>query len=252
MDSLPPIKSVADALLVHMPERHVTTLLVAGKKLYFDPSWNDQGNKDLRGVVLAPPSMLTRSYLLQRGRPPKDRPQWGVAHKCDIQDVLQEGDVVYCDVSVSEPQFEVAGLGAGGVYRAGVEQVVAVVRDGQVIPYGSYVLLEPVWPDDVQPVEVMGKTLHLRVGSFGLTLGSEDIPPMPWQGRVRHVGLPLRGQPQRVQVGDRVVLDKRMCGNGGIDGYDGLPLRIKIEGTTYYCIRQDFIDAVITAQPVAV
>lgn len=243
----PSLKALADAVLVHMPERHVTSVRVAGRDLYFDPSWNEQGNKNLRGVVLAPPAALTRSYLLQRGRAPKDRPHWGVAYKFDIQEELRTGDIVYCDVSVSEPQFAVPGLGDGGVYRAGVEQVVAIVRDGEIIPYGSYVLLEPVWPDDVEEVEVLGKKRHLRVSKSGLTLGGEDIPPLPWQGRVRHVGAPLRGQRQQVQVGDRVVLDKRMCGNGGVDGYDGLPLRTKIDGTTYYCIRQDFIEAVFVA-----
>ena len=232
--------------MIHVPERSESTISVAGRTLYFDSSWNVLQNKRLRGVVVACPEELGDSYLLSRkgftpGRVPVSA----------IQDRLRVGDEVYFDHTVTEEAgrvkqapYELADV--GGVYRANVNQLVARVREGAggervLEPYGSYVLLRECWPDDVQEMEVLGlgHKLHLRVSASGLALGSENIPPLPYQGEVAHVGLPLRGQPCRVQVGDRVVVDRAMC------GAEHRPLKMKMEGEEYLCIRHDYIHAVL-------
>jgi co-chaperonin GroES (HSP10) len=228
-----PLRTLNSQFLVHIPKRVEDTIWIGGRELYFDGSYAEHFNKKLGGVVVGMPDRLGAEYLLQRrGYTPKNVP-------CsDIQDEVRAGDMLYVDWSVSEPHFEVPGLGP--VYRATANQVVARVREGQLIPYGSYVFCKEIFPEGVQAVEVAGHTLQLRVSASGLALGSESIPPVPYQGEVVHVGLPLRGQPQRVKPGDRVVFDKRVCGKA-----EGLPLKMKIEGQEYLCIRQDYIEAVL-------
>lgn len=219
--------------MIHIPERSENTLLVGGRELWFDPTWREQETKKLGGVVVAAPAQLGDTYLLSRqGFAP------GRVAVSAIQDELSVGDYAYVDWSVTEAHLELPGV--GGVYKALVNQVVARVREGRLEPYGSYVFLREVFPDDVEAVEVLGKTLRLRVSGSGLTMGTEDVPAVPYQGVVTHVGWPLRGQPGRVQVGDRVVLDKAMC------GADKRPLKMKMAGVEYLCIRQDYIAAVLT------
>jgi hypothetical protein len=231
-----PIRTLNSQFLVHIPKRVEDTIWIGGRELYFDGSYAEHFNKKLGGVVVGMPDRLGAEYLLQRrAYTPKNVP-------CsDIQDEVIPGDMLYVDWSVSEPHFEVPGLGP--VYRATANQVVARVREGLLIPYGSYVFCKEIYPDGVEAVEVAGHTLRLRMSGSGLALGSEEIPPVPYQGEVVHVGLPLRGQPQRVRPGDRVVFDKRVCGKA-----EGLPLKMKIEGQEYLCIRQDYIEAVLVPE----
>lgn len=250
---LQPLRTTGDSVLIHIPERLENTITVAGRELWFDSSWHELESKNLMGVLVAVPETVGESYLLTR-----KGSAGGRVNVNAIQEVLAVGDVVVADWTVSEDHgkvkladFEMPGV--GGVYRASLNQLVARVREEQtetgpvqvLEPYGSYVLCQHVWPDDVQEVEVPGFVgkMHLRVSASGLTMGSEDVPPLPWQGVVTHVGLPLRGQPQRVRVGDRVVFDKAMCGK------DCRPMKLKLAGVEYLCIRQDYIAAVLEEVP---
>ena len=232
------LRTTGDTVLVYLPEPGEEHLVVGGVRLYFDASWHRLENKRLRGVVVAVPERVGESYLLARG-------QRRVAVSA-IQDRLAVGDAVYVDWTVSEAHGRVQGAdfelpGVGGVYRATLNQVVARVREenGEAVlePFGSYVLCRPVWPDDVQAVEVPGfpGVVRLRVSASGLTMGTEEVPAIAYQGEVVHVGLPLRGQPGRVRVGQRVVFDKRQCGK------EAQPMKLKLGEEEFLCIRQEYI-----------
>ena len=123
------------------------------------------------------------------------------------------------------------------IYKASYENIYCVVRDGQIIMIGSFVLIDPVlekWEDLLIPTyshikDKFGKPILKPRSQWIQTKSS--VGQKDRFGVIKHIGSPLKGDVCYLSVGDKILYKPN------------LKSLITIEGVRYFCMRQDFIIA---------
>lgn len=270
------LKATNDHLLVALPERYQRAQAVGTGKIHLLSGTDDMhalmaqiksGRGELRletetnksdnnlnrtAQVLAIPPQLTDQMVLCPASNAK-----GYHSYADIEPVVEVGDTVYLDKTCLIDENEIMP----GIYRVPYSAVICVVvewkhfditalpvdgteaaiRAGAVpyttttslIPVGSYVLLKRVWADDICDYEVDGRMQKVRWNQAETLIAQYDCPPIPDQGIVAWVDCPLKGALNELHPGQRVLLAP------------GQALVETIAGTSYLCVRHDYILATI-------
>ncbi len=120
-----------------------------------------------------------------------------------VQEKIRVGDKIYFHYLVpgAENQHDKK-------LRVPIEQVFCYVRDGQITMVGGHVLAKAVWDEDIQDVDVDGKTIKARVSDSGLVT-SVNVDYRKNLSKVYHIGLPLKNSPELdCKAGDEVFMKK--------------------------------------------
>jgi co-chaperonin GroES (HSP10) len=195
----------------------------SGVKLFIDTSFNPEKHATICGTVYSIPQRLSDQPLGFEGR------------VSDIEPIVEVGDKVYFHYNTVKPEnrYEVDGT---VVYRLHYSQVFCVARwrpfihrenlyIQDIIPVGSHVLLEPVYPEGVE-VEVIDG-VPVGVKKIGNIVIESNIQPYQDRGKIAHIGEPLANQSELpYKTGDTVMLSKYS------------DFRNTIEGVEYYVVKQ--------------
>jgi hypothetical protein len=226
---------------------------IQGRHIYFDPSFEPWQHVRIYGEVVQVPLKLRKIPIMQwpRGVPDYvDFSPFEYKYLSDIPMVVKPGDRIYTHFNtvlnfkniVKEiPDPENPNKTIEWWYKVRYDQILCGVRDGQILPVGSYVLVEPDMEteDDILiPIAVMGgdgKPLRDATGAPILKPKDQWLrrKPRPTEkylrGFVRHVGEPLNGDVCEISMGQliyyRVNADWKNI----------------IEGKEYFVIRQKHI-----------
>jgi co-chaperonin GroES (HSP10) len=159
----------------------------------------------------------------------------------DIAMEVEVGDTIYFNwTALANGRNKVTEDDEGWQYWGiPYDSVYCAVRDGKIIPIGSWTLVDPdteTWDDILIPTfypkELTGgqKVVRPKEQWFQTKIAPESNG---LTGYVRHIGSPLKGKECLVSAGDRVVFRR------------GSKMERVIEGKTYWVIRQHRIMATI-------
>jgi hypothetical protein len=231
-------------------------------KLYAALQYEPERHTRCYGEVMSVPFYCDRIPVINDvlgGPAYYDMPQYQFKSMADIPLEVEVGDKVYFHYNVLLPDDNSKGLwntnwikskletDADGnkkrfyYFKANMTQIIAVVRDGKVIPIGSHVLVEPdleTWEEILLPIAealmVDGKPVPVRNadGTVKMKPKSEWIqkkvePEEKYlRGWVRHIGTPLNGDKCSLKAGDYVYFQKHAN------------TKIEVEGKVYYRMLQ--------------
>lgn len=152
----------------------------------------------------------------------------------DIVPEVQVGDKIYFHYNTVHEENRIRTEDGRKIYKVRYDQIFCSVRNGQIIPIGGWVLMEPAWDEETQEIQLQGQEkVRGKVSASGLVTELHD-KPKPLEGIIANIGTQLKGDPELgVKNGDRVFF---------------LPLsefKNKIEGKEYYIMRQKDIIAKI-------
>lgn len=134
-----------------------------------------------------------------------------------IEDELQVGDRIYFHYLVADEK-NIHEQDGEKFLRVPVYKIFCVVRDGQIIPYGGFVLAKPVYSDDVSEVDVDGKKIMAKVSASGLVT-SVEVTYKKDCSKIYFIGKPLRDAPDLgVVPGDEVMMHKNSHAEYEIEG----------------------------------
>jgi hypothetical protein len=211
------LHGTTDYLIVQADSRVENSLNLKGEggetvSLAIDGELDDE-HRRIWGTVLAVPKRITADKILfhEDNKP---------VRMDQIQMDVHAGSKLYFSYLALQDSTELAP----NVYAVSYADAICVVRNGEIVPIGSHVLLKPVYPEGVEEVDkgVMG-----RVNSFGMVT-EVNIPPIPFQGIVAHTGLPLKNREDILTMGMHVGIDKYQYGQHyHIEGEDYLVCRQK-------------------------
>lgn len=144
----------------------------------------------------------------------------------EIEKEVQVGDKVYFHYLVTTDETRNI---ASNYYKVPYCWVFCVVRDGNILPVGSWTLCTPLVKEQFNTVEVDGVTVDATVSRSGLITGLDKKPAID-MATLSYVGKPLVGEsPINANVGDTVILEK----NSNFTN--------RIEGIDYYTVKQKYI-----------
>lgn len=129
----------------------------------------------------------------------------------DIAPEVKIGDRIYFHYNTVKEENRFPLKDGRKLYLVRYDQVLCAVReigtDGykQIIPIGSHVLVEAVWDDEVEEIELKGhEKVRGKISKSGLITELHD-KPKPLIGKIAHIGTPLVGEPDLGLVpGDEV------------------------------------------------
>lgn len=208
-----------------------------GETLVLDPSFDPQKHVRTYGEVVSLPAQLTRRPIMQehRGSPTGDSSPFEYRYVSDVSQDLQIGDRIYFHFNTITMKncVKEEGVHPNRVwyFKVSYEQILCAVRNGQIIPISSYVLVDPdfeTWNDILVPVMSL--------------LKDADGNPIPkpkdqWLQKkvrpeykyltafVRHVGNPLRGDKCEVEVGQKIWYRRNADWMNTIEGKDYFAIR---------------------------
>lgn len=150
----------------------------------------------------------------------------------DIQNPVQVGDTLHFEHCYLTDDTEVMAGVYLLPYTALICKIVptysALYPAPELFPIAGYVLLSRVWESDVvdEPSAEGGLVKCRKVGDLVVETG---VAPLPNEGQVAWISTPLRGTPDDLRVGMRVVIDQRQA------------LVETIAGESYLAIRQEYV-----------
>lgn len=155
----------------------------------------------------------------------------------DISPEVQVGDKIYwiwtagMNVVQKNRYIEIDGE---TLWRIGYDSIICAVRDGKIIPVGSYVLCKPdmeTWEDITVKIPYYSKITN-RMEVAGIV--TKTAPQAKYlKAYVHHIGTPLAGQELELSVGDHIIYRKYA------------DMKVEIEGEEYYAMRYSHIEAKI-------
>lgn len=218
------------------------------KTFYFDPGFEPTRHTRIYGEVVQIPLRLRRVPIMQmkKGIPEyHDDPPFEYKYASDIPMDVRVGDRIYFHFNImmkinQQLVKEEKGENGKPVYyvRVRYESILCAIRNGEIIPVGSYTLIEP----DMESLEEILIPIA-QVGADGKAMRYADGTPImkpkdqwlqkkvapsakPLRGWVRHVGSPLIGDVCEVKVGQLVYFRPNS------------DWTVPIEGKDYFLIRQ--------------
>lgn len=213
---------------------------IGGKNLVLgDPNFDPAKHVRIYGEVLSLPIELTDIPITQeyKGLPSySTQSPYRYKFLSDISQEIKVGDRIYYHFNTIKPHnmINVEGVHPNRTWYIKVryDQIICAVRDGNIIPIGGYMLVDPdfeSWEDIMVPTysniqDNDGKPI-LKPKSQWLV--RKSAPGYKYLlGFVRHVGTPLRGDKVEVKVGQKIVYTRNA---------DWL---VNIEGKDYFVIKQ--------------
>lgn len=215
---------------------------INGMDIIIDPDFDPQKHVRTFGEVVSVPLHLSRRPVTQehRGSPPyHEESPFEYRYLSDVEQEVKVSDRIYFHFNTicAKNLILVDGKHPKRTwfYKVSYDQVICAVRDGQIIPIGSYVLADPdfeSWDD------ILVKTysnLKDKDGNF------IELPKDKWIQRkvkpdykfltafVRHIGKPFKGDTCEVEVNQKIWYRRNA---------DWIN---KIEDREYFVIRQRHI-----------
>ena len=209
-----------------------------GETLVLDPSFDPQRHVRTYGEVVSLPAQLTKRPIMQehRGSPaPSDSSPYSYKYVSDVSEELQIGDRIYFHFNTITMKNCVKEEGEHPnrvwYFKVSYEQIVCAIRNGQIIPISSYVLVDPDfenWDDILVPTYTMLKD---EQGNF------IPKPKEQWIQKkvrpeykyltafVRHVGTPLKGDKCEIEVGQKIWYRRNADWMNTIEGKDYFAIR---------------------------
>lgn len=205
------------------------------------------------GTVIAIPDKLNDEVKIHQEDPGKPEPERYIGHEHVIQapqfltyepgtyvakwrttaDIVPEvevGDKVYFHFNTIAPENSVTLPDGTVFYKLAYQNVLCVVREGEIIPIGSNVFIEPEYEDGVIDLGTDGTKAKISPSGIITEVG---VRPKALRGYVRHIGAALRGHVREVNPGDKIVYSKNS------------DWPVKVEGKTYFCMKQWDIEGII-------
>jgi len=185
-----------------------------------------QVEKRFNDVFEAPDGMILFKHLLEDGNKeqdviihapvvaiPDDIPTSGFAK--GIHKDVRVGDEVYFKYLSLLSEENWIPTEDGKFWRIPYQDVFCAVRDGDIIPIGGWVLVEPVKEKAVST---------FLIDPFKDKVKNETV------GIVRHIGKPRMGMPDMQRIVGEAIFFPKDCA-----------FENEIEGTVYYCMEQKMI-----------
>lgn len=213
--TMPEIRPIADYVYFKIEKPAEDVLETKVGSLYlsvkFDETHNGVAttygkNTRIYGEVIAVPTKLSRI-------PTHGADQWGDEYRyiSDINPIVRPGDRIYYHfntISEDNRLKECFEDFTSKIYKVRYEHIFCLVRDGQIVPVGDYVLVEKTYDTDVQPVDVNGKEVMAKMTGSGLVT-EIGVKPKTEVGTVAFIGPPLNGDPDLgLTAGDLVLFIK--------------------------------------------
>jgi hypothetical protein len=201
---------------------------IQGNQIYFDPSFDPHRHVRIYGEVTQIPVKLKKIPIMQthRGVPDyHDQTPFEYKYVSDIAMDVQVGDRIYFHFNIimklqANLVKEIKAPGSSKViewhFKVRYDQILVAVRNGQIVPIGSYVLVEP----DMESLEEIlipiaatgadGKPLRDHLGQPIMKpkdqwLQRKEKPTAKhMRGYVRHIGSPLIGDECEIKLGQMI------------------------------------------------
>lgn len=208
-----------------------------GENIVLDPSFDPQRHVRIYGEVVSLPAQLTKKPFMQehRGSPSSDSVPFEYRYTSDVYEEIQIGDRIYVHFNTIAMRNCVKEEGKHPnrtwYFKVSYEQILCAVRNGQIIPIASYVLVDPdfeTWDDILVPTHTMLKDEN---GQF------IPKPKEQWIQKkvrpeykyltafVRHVGAPLKGDKCEVEVGQKIWYRRNADWMNTVEGKDYFAIR---------------------------
>lgn len=216
---------------------------IGGKDLRIDPSFEPAVHARIYGEVVSLPIRLSTGIPISqqhRGHPGyHEESPFEYKYLADIAQEVQVGDRIYFHFNtIKQKNFvQVDGVHPNRTWYVKVryDQVICAVREGQIIPIGSHVLVDPdfeSWEDITIPTysslkDAQGKPILKPKDQWIVTKSQPTYRYL--LGFVRHVGTPLRGMPLEIKPGQKIVYHKNA------------DWKVNIEDRDYFVIKQRHI-----------
>lgn len=213
-----------------------------GTQIVIDPSFDPQKHVRTYGEVVSVPLYLSKRPIMQehRGTPaPTDGSPFDYRFLCDVKMEVQVGDRIYFHFNTVSMRNLVKEEGKHPhktwYFKVSYDQIICVVRDGQIIPIASYALVLPeyeTWDDILHPTYTNLKDAN---GQF------IPKPKDQWiqikvkpeyhflTAFVKYVGAPLGKDTCEIEPGQKIWYRKNA---------DWINV---IEGVEYFAVRQRHI-----------
>jgi co-chaperonin GroES (HSP10) len=205
------IQPVYDKVLVEVESEwkteHVTKSGVIG--IAFENDIDRLAGAVRKGKVVAAPRGISDHYYLSR-----------------VQDLPQEGDIIYFHFNAILPDNKIdLNIYEKPLYLIGMDHIFVMVRNGDVIMFGSRILAEPLYDDDV--VEDGG--IRVRKTKSGI-ISEINVKHNLKKARLSHIGNPLKNEVKTdAAPGDVIFYDK------------DADFENEVEGKNYFCMMQEDI-----------
>lgn len=184
----------AGLVTVSIPHRYPTHLTVGeGHRLYFDPSYETEKHKLIKGTVLAIGALDERYKCLPTIN--------GELSLDAVRDDLHSGDEVFVDYTDLDDSTEVSP----GIYVLQYPSLLAHVDSGGIlIPLCGRVLLKPIWPAGTGLIRLDHANVPVRFNPDGTMMAVPDnanewekpvLRPLENEGIIVATGAPLAGAP---------------------------------------------------------
>lgn len=237
----------------------------SGLKVFTDVTYRPERHMRIYGTVVQTPVLMGMTPIAQVG---SGFPGYGAIRKyknhdmdspshafykiggtmgykfmSDIADEVKIGDKVYFKWRVIQTKGNLMAKSSGAnpeyIFKVPYDQIICVVRDGKVIPIGSNTLIDP---NKESFEETLVPTYYKNPDAQGNRV---QKPKDQWimkkvfpenkerQGTIMHVGTPLLGDDNDLNVGDQVLYKINLRN------------MFKIEGNDYIVLRQDKLIAKI-------
>lgn len=216
---------------------------IDGMQLSMDPTFEPAMHARIYGEVVSIPLRLSKNIPISqqhRGHPGyHEESTFSYQFISDIEQEVKVGDRIYYHFNTIKQKniIKVEGVHPDRVWHLKVryDQVIVAVRDGQIIPIGSHVLIDPdfeSWSDISVPTysNIMDSRGKPTVRPKNQWLVTKSKPGYKYlTGFVRHVGTPLRGMKNEIKEGQKIVYHKNA------------DWKVHIEGRDFFCIKQRHI-----------
>jgi len=215
---------------------------VDGKDLIIDPSFDPQRHVNIMGEVVSIPLHLTRRPILQehRGTPaPTEGSPFEYRYVSDVKQEVMVGDMIAVHFNTIAMRNCVKEEGIHPdktwYFKVSYEQVICAVRDGNIIPIASYVLVLPdyeTWDDILHPTytnlkDAEGKFIPKPKDQWIQTKVKPEYHFLT--AHVKYVGSPLNKDICEIEPGQKIWYRRNA---------DWINM---IEGTEYFAVRQRHI-----------
>lgn len=127
---------------------------------------------------------------------------------------LKKGDLIYFHYLEADEDNMIDGM-----LLVDAKRVFCYVRDGQIHPYGDYILTVPAYPENTEKIEVDGKEITAIIGKSGL-VEKVDIKHDKRLTKVVYAGENDLG----IDSGDMVIMTRSSDQFYKIEGKDMFPI----------------------------
>jgi co-chaperonin GroES (HSP10) len=140
----------------------------SGIRLYKDTTFKPEENSTIQGEVVSLPAKHDRK-----------------SYSDDFQFNVQLGDKLYFHYNVVLNWENCLEIDGQEVWMVDYFDAIAVVRDGKIIPVGSYILLEPVLEEMKSEFIIIPELAKTKEGNRGRVVASND-PEIPAGAEVEY------------------------------------------------------------------